>query len=194
MNQRCRQRLDAGCRHIREYIQSQHGAAGSVPQDGKELRKLKAIKKVMSTQSWRAYLVRNIWQDGLKMPGMNLNMSNAPANFGQGIADDVDGTLPTFLQHEIRVEAAKAKQPVMPHVPTPTHPQGTVPSSASSLASSGNISGVVGSSSQYAPGSISQPENGRQHLGTASSSSMQSSFAPQAQPTLSNGRSSNGRP
>jgi hypothetical protein len=28
---------------------------------------------------------------------MNLSMSNALATFGQGMADDVDGALPTFF-------------------------------------------------------------------------------------------------
>jgi len=56
-------------------------------------------------------------------------MSNALATFGQGMADDVDGALPTFLQHEIRVEAAMAKQPVMDPVPASTQSQGTASSS-----------------------------------------------------------------
>jgi hypothetical protein len=123
------------------------------------------------------------------MLGMNPNVSDAPANIGRGITDDVDRALHTFLQHEIRVEATKAKQPVIPPVPTPTQSQGAGPSPVSNITSSGNTFGPVGSISQYAPGSISQSANGRQHLATASSPSMQSSVvAPQAQPILSNGR------
>ncbi len=55
---RYQQRLDAGVRHIREFIKSKNGAAGPVPQDSKLVRKMKSVQKVMSSQEWRAYLER----------------------------------------------------------------------------------------------------------------------------------------
>jgi hypothetical protein len=110
MDRRCRQRLDDGLRHIREYVKLQGIARGSVPQPDKEVKKLQAIQKVMSDQSWLAYLQEHVWQDQRKSVGMDTDLANAPASIGQGTADAVDAALPAFLKHEIRVKIARDKQ------------------------------------------------------------------------------------
>jgi len=140
LDQRCRQRLNAGVKHIREFFKRKIGAVGPMPQDGKLVKKLEAIQRVMSTQEWRVFLERKIWEDGRQPMGSDSNSLVPPAHIGQGLADDVDTAMPDFLKQAIRIEKANEKRSkasvaspglgssnTAAHAPTPyvgSHPMG----------------------------------------------------------------------
>ncbi|KAE9373377.1 hypothetical protein N431DRAFT_465673 [Stipitochalara longipes BDJ] len=95
MDQRCRKRLEAGVRHIREFVKSKKSSAGAVPQDG--------------NLEWRIYLEKKIWEDEQQTMG---SISNAMLRFphiSRGIADDVDAAMSEFLKYAIYAEKANEK-------------------------------------------------------------------------------------
>ncbi|PMD41563.1 hypothetical protein L207DRAFT_528174 [Hyaloscypha variabilis F] len=183
---RYQQRLDAGVRHIREFIKSKNGAAGPVPQDSKLVRKMESVQKVMSSQEWRAYLERKIWEDGRQPTGSNSASMVPPPHIGQGLADDVDAAMPEFVKQVIRAERAgecNSKSSSTSSVPSPSQSQGVGSYSSTSY---GVNHPRIGDAGQYPRGNIA-PACGQPQFGNLPNQSMsnfesQSNAAPPGRP------------